>query len=142
MPAIIIWAVAFVVLVLVEVLTVQFVSIWLALGALVALMCAVFKMSVLAQIIIFIIVSSMLLLATRPFVNKFLKTNKIPTNSDLNIGKKATVIKEITLDTAGRATLDGVDWIAIGKDNATFLVGEIAVVERIDSAKLVLKKNI
>ncbi len=140
LPAIIIWSIAFVILFIIETQTFQFVTIWLALGALAALIAAVCKLSFVAQIVIFLIVSVMFLVVTRPFVKKHLQLKKNPTNSDLDIGAIAVVIAEITKNSPGRAKLNGVDWIAISSTGEPIEVGEKVEIEKIEGAKLIVKK--
>ena len=64
------WAIAFIVLVIAEVLTLQLISIWLAIGALCALISSLFTTSVLAQALIFTISSAALLIITFPLIRK------------------------------------------------------------------------
>ncbi len=136
---VIIWGILFVALVVAEVATFQFVSIWLALGALVAMISAAVNVSVPAQIVIFVVVSAMLLILTRPLVRKLSKFKKVPTNADLDIGKNAVVIEAIGGSVHnGRVKLDGVDWTAISDEEIE--VGEVVTVTKIDGAKVIVKK--
>jgi membrane protein implicated in regulation of membrane protease activity len=62
-----------------------------------------------------------------------------PTNSELDIGKTAVVIEDVdNLKGTGRATLNGVDWIAVSKDNEPIPKGSVVVVEDIQGSKLVV----
>lgn len=88
------------------------VSIWFAAGALVALLVSVVMDSVLVQMAVFVAVSLLTLLFTRPLVSKYVTPRQQPTNSELNVGKKAQVIRTITPNSPGRVRLEGVDWAA------------------------------
>lgn len=129
------WAIAFIVLVIAEVLTLQLISIWLAIGALCALICSLFTTSVLAQALIFTISSAALLIITFPLIRKNSKAKKTATNSELNIGENATVIEEINAENGtGRVNLNGVDWMAVS--DCIIPVGSTVMVTEIDGAKL------
>jgi len=141
-PDIIIWAVAFVALTIVEMETFQFVSIWFALAALVTLFCAIADVPVFGQIVIFVIISTMLLICTRPLSRKLNAKKRDATNADLDVGKTATVIDEINNTHAkGRVKLSGVDWMARSSDDSVIQEGEIVVIEKIDGAKLIVRKQ-
>lgn len=135
------WAIAFVVFLLLEVSTsMALVSIWFSASALITLIVSLFTESQLAQCIIFVCVSAVLLVLTRPFVNKMRKKH-VETNAKLDIGKRATVTKEIDNDrSSGRVRLDGVDWIAISSDGSKFPVGATVIVDDIDGTKLYVSK--
>lgn len=141
MPEIIIWAVAFIILIIIEVQTFQFVSIWFAISALITMFTAFADVSFTAQLIIFTLLSAMLLIATRPFVKKHLLAKRVPTNADLDIGKTATVIEEIdNQKLTGRVKLDGVDWMARSSEDEIIPLGTTVTVVRTEGAKLFVKK--
>jgi membrane protein implicated in regulation of membrane protease activity len=141
MGEIIFWAVAFVILTVVELSTYQLVSIWFALSSLLSLLCAVLGFGIEVQVIVFLLASTILLIATRPFIRKFLKNRNVPTNVELDIGKVAVVIEEINNGISGRVRLNGVDWAARSTDNSVINVGENVTVEQIDGAKLIVKNK-
>lgn len=141
MGEIIFWAVAFVFLTIVELSTYQLVSIWFALSSLLSLLCAVLGFNIIVQVVVFVVAASILLIATRPFIRKFLKNKNVPTNAELNIGKVAVVIEEINNGISGRVRLNGVDWSARSTDNSVISVGENVVVEQIDGSKLIVKNK-
>ena len=90
---IIMWAVAFVLLLIVEGATAQLVTIWFAAGALVALIAAALKAPLWLQIALFVVVSAITLVATRPIVRKI--TNRKAENlhkalEETNAKKKLT----------------------------------------------------
>lgn len=94
-----IWAAVFVLFVIAELSTVQLVSIWFAVGALVTLIfTCLFEMSLLAQLCIFILASGIFLLITFPYLKKRRNKGHVSTNTGLYIGKTATVIEEIDQD--------------------------------------------
>lgn len=137
MPEIIIWAVAFIVLTIFEVQTLQFVSIWFALSALVTMFLAIAGVALWIQIVVFILLSTLLLLISRPFVKKFIHVKSIPTNVELDIGKPASVIEEINNNIMkGRVRINGVDWSARSVDDTVIPVGTTVIIKEINSTKL------
>ncbi len=134
------WSVMIVVMIIIEANTFQFVSIWFAASSLVALICAIFEVpnSFLGQLIVFVIVSCLLLIATRPLVKKLKAKEHTPTNADIDIGKTALVIEDVD-GNSGRVKLNGVDWAARSADGSSFEKGSNVTVEKIDGAKLIVK---
>ena len=136
------WGILFAVLVIVELCTFHLVSIWMAIGSLVAMIASMNNASVLAQCIIFVVTSAILFVITLPLIKKYANTKQTATNSKLNIGKNALVIEEINSENGtGRVTLDGVDWSAVS--DTVIAKGTTVVVNAIDGAKLMvsLKKE-
>lgn len=134
------WAIIFVFLVAAELATVQLVSIWFALGALVTLIFTVIfeDTTLLSQLGIFILVSGVFLIITFPWLKKRRDKGYISTNQELYIGMTATVIEEINRDkSTGRVTLSGVDWNAVPIENGRIIpVGSIVVIEKVLGTKL------
>ena len=107
-----VWLILLIAFVVVEALTVSLVSIWFAAGAVAALIVSGFTSSWLVQFAVFAVVSAVALAATRPLVKKRMTARRVPTNADINVGRKAQVLVEVTPDVTGRVRLDGVDWNA------------------------------
>lgn len=133
---VILWAVAVVVFVVAEIMTVQLVSVWLAVGAFITMIATYFAdIRFTGQLAVFIISSAVLLAVTFPAMKKFRNRKYIPTNAELNKGKQAVVIEEInTLAGTGRVTLSGVDWKAVSDE--VIPAGSIVTVQSVDGAKL------
>lgn len=133
------WAVVFVLFVIAEVVTVQLVSIWFAVGALVTLLFTYFfEMDLLAQLGIFIVASGVFLVITFPYLKKRRNVGHVATNAELDVGKTAKVIEEINVDKGtGRVTLNGVDWSAVpAQNNEVIPVGSIVAVVKVQGARL------
>lgn len=137
-----IWAIAFVLFLLLELSTsMALISIWFSASALITLIVSLFVDSPLIQCIIFVVASAVLLVLTRPLVNK-LRKKHVETNANLNIGKIASVTKEIKDPASpGRVRLEGVDWMAISTHGEEFSVGESVKVDKVDGAKLFVSSN-
>ena len=99
--------------------------------------------SILIQVLVFVITSIILLIFTRPLVNKFIKVPKeIKTNAYSIIGKKAMVISKINnIEGNGQVKIDGDVWSAKSFDDEDIPENtEVEIVE-IDGVKAVVKKS-
>ena len=138
---VIVWLVAMIVLIIVEAMVPGLVSIWFALGALAALVSALFNAPVWLQIVWFLIVSILALVLTKPLVRKIQSGRIQPTNADTVIGKECVVVEEVNnvLGT-GAVTVDGKTWTARNVDEkAVSSPGEVKTVEKIEGVKLIIK---
>ena len=121
-----VWLILLIAFVVVEALTVSLVSIW-------------FTSSWLVQFAVFAVVSAVALAATRPLVKKRMTARRVPTNADINVGRKAQVLVEVTPDVTGRVRLDGVDWNA--RSEQTIPAGSLCVVLSVDGATLTVRPD-
>ena len=79
-----------------EVMTVGFLLFWFGFGSLVAMIVSFFTSNIIIQTSVFLVVSVLLLLITKPFVKKFVdKKPTVITNAYNIIGKKAIVLEDI-----------------------------------------------
>ena len=92
---VIFWIVALVAFVIVEAVTVGLASIWFAIGALAALLCAALHGPLWLQVLWFLVVSTATLIITRPLVKKYVNGRTVATNADRNIGRTAVVTERI-----------------------------------------------
>ena len=107
------WLIAMVVLLIIEAVVPGLISIWFALGALAALISALFHAPIWLQIVWFVAVSVLTLVLTRPLVRKYVNNRVTPTNADMVIGKDAVVTERIdNLHAKGAVLLDGKTWTA------------------------------
>lgn len=136
------WILLIVALVIIEAVTVQLVTIWFAVGAVGGLIASAFNLDIRIQILIFVTVSAITLLATRPLVKRVTKTIKEPTNADRFIGQTAVVTEPIdNIHGKGAVTVGGLEWTARTVDGATVEKDALVTVEKIDGAKLIVKTN-
>lgn len=135
------WLIAAGVFFIIEMVTIGFLVFWLGIGALLAMVTSFITDSILIQVIVFVITSTLLLIFTRPLVNKFIKVPKeTVTNAYSIIGKKAIVVKEINnIEGDGQIKVDGEVWSAKSDtDEAIPKNTEVEIVE-IDGVKAVVK---
>lgn len=134
------WIVLITALVVIEAVTVQLVTIWFAVGAVGGLIASAFKLDIWLQILIFVAVSAITLIATRPFVKKFTKSQKEPTNADRIIGQTAVVTETIdNVHGKGAVTVGGLEWTARTSDGSPAEKDTLVTVEKIEGAKLIVK---
>lgn len=112
-----IWLIIFIVLIIIEVITINLVSIWFALGALITAICSLFIDEPIILNTIFVITSVFSLLLTKKLVQKFSGKEKIPTNIDRIIGKTGIVTQKISKLEPGEVKVDGKYWSAIAPKN-------------------------
>ena len=135
----IMWFLTFIILLIIELTTVNLVTIWFAIGAVAGLITTMFTDSILIQLIVFVTVSLIALLLTKPLIKKFKGYDVVPTNSDRVIGKVGEVTKEIKTDKYGEVKVYGNIWTASSKDEIK--VGEKVKVLAIDGVKLIVEKE-
>ena len=100
--------------------------------------------SILIQVIVFVITSILLLIFTRPLVNKFVKVPKeVKTNAYSIIGKKGIVISAINnIEGSGQIKIDGEVWSAkSANDDDIAKDTEVEIIE-IDGVKAVVTTNL
>lgn len=108
-----VWGGIFVAALVIEGLTLQLMSIWFSVGALAALISSFFNVPTAWQWVIFVAVSLVLFLATRPLIRKWNHTPTVHTNADSVIGMEGIVKEEInTLEGTGRVYVNGLNWAA------------------------------
>jgi len=135
----IIWIAVIIVMLIIEAYTCNLVTIWVALGAVLALILSAFTDSFPAQLIVCLVASIILIVFTRPFAKKYLKVKREKVNLDVVVGKTAIVQERITPTERGRVKVDGKSWAAIAEEE----IEEGAKVEvlAIDGVKLVVRKE-
>lgn len=134
-----IWAAVIIAAVVIEMLTTQLVCIWFAGGALVGMIAHLLRAPLWLQVILAAAVTLVLLIATRPFVRRFLTKKETPTNADRVVGQVAIVTEDIdNVPEKGRVTVLGSDWRARSSDGQPIEVGRKVRVERIEGVKLIV----
>ena len=132
------WAIAALILVVLEMLTIDFTFLMLAGGAVGALITAFITDSWAIQLGVFAAISILLLIFVRPLIRRhFMSTDSQATNVYGLVGKNATAITDIS-ESSGRAKVGGDVWSA-KTDTGTISAGEKAIVSAIEGVQLVLK---
>lgn len=137
-----IWLIIFAILLLIEIMTLGLTTIWFALGAVAAFLAAYIGFGVPVQVIVFLIVSIILLVLTRPIAMKFFNQERERTNAESLIGQKAIVIEEInTLHGVGRVEVSGMEWSAKSDESDTIEAGAVVLIKGIQGVKLIVEKE-
>lgn len=137
----ILWAVVFVIAVLLEFASMQLVTIWFAVGSLAAFVVSFFNQSFGIQLAVFVVVTGIMLIATRPLIKKIHRP-AVPTNHELDLGQQALVIEDIDKAAGtGRVRIRGVDWSAASEDGGTIKTGEMVTVVKVSGACLKVQKK-
>ena len=122
--------------------TVQLVSAWFALGALCALLANLCGVGVIWQIVLFLIVAAICLIATRPLVKKMTATKIQKTNADRCIGAEAVVLEEINnLKSTGLVKAMGNTWTARAEDGSVIPKDAVVIVRKMDGVKLIVSQQ-
>ena len=141
MSPIVFWAVALVVLLAIEGATAQLVTIWFAAGALTALIAAALHAPVWLQAVLFIVVSGVTLVATRPLVKKITKRKSQSLNADRCIGETAVVTEDIdNVLATGAVKVNGVVWTARSAGGEKIEKDKKVIIEKIEGVKLIVKE--
>jgi len=135
----IVWLILIFLLIILEVSTINLVSVWFIASAIVSLILSLFIDSFMIQFAIFVILGIILLVTTRPVLSKMLHQKSESTNLDRVIGMTAVVTEEIKRNVVGEVKVDGKRWSAIA--NKKIEVGEEVTVEEIDGVKLIVRKK-
>ena len=138
------WAVLAVAFAVIEIITVQLVSVWLAAAALLTMILTVVfdDMPFIAQMAVFVLSSAVFLTISLPLLKKRAKKPYTATNSELDVGKTAQVIEEIDINkNSGRVTLNGVDWSAVSENGDIIPKDSIVIVTSVKGAKLTVKNK-
>ena len=136
------WIILIVALVVIEAVTVQLVTIWFAVGAVGGLIACAFDLDIWLQVLIFVAVSAITLVATRPLIKRFTNTIKEPTNADRYIGQTAVVTEPIdNIHGKGAVSVGGLEWTARTSDGSSVEKDQLVTIEKIEGAKLIVRSN-
>ena len=85
------WLAIFVILLIIEIVTMGLTTIWFAGGALAAMAAGLIGFGTGIQILVFLVVSVLLLVLTRPIAVKYFNQERQKTNAESLIGQQALV---------------------------------------------------
>ncbi len=137
------WLIVLVVLVVIELLTMGLTTIWFAGGALVATVAAVLGTPLTVQVILFLVVSGVLIIFTRPLAVKYFNKDRVRTNAESLVGRQAIVISEIdNLQGIGQVNVGGMEWSARTRiDGVRLPVGTVTTILGINGVKLIVEER-
>ena len=138
----IIWLVVLAILLVIEFLTLGLTTVWFAGGALGAFLVFLAGGPLWLQLLLFIAVSVVLLLFTRPLAMKYLNKDVQKTNVDSIPGQKGIVTATIdNLKAEGQVTIQGMEWTARAKNGNTIEKGKVVRVTAVEGVKLIVEED-
>ena len=124
----------------IEAITVELVSFWFTLSALVAMVLDLCGVAWGWQLGVFVAISTLLIITLRPIAKRYFQQNESKTNIDSIIGNIATVTKTILPDDRGEVKHKSQYWLAISTDNKIIEANTKVVIVAVEGAKLIVKK--
>ena len=139
----IMWLIVLAVCLVIEAITVGLTTIWFAGGALIAAIVSVLGASVQVQWILFLVVSLVLLIFTRPLAVRYMNKGVSKTNVNSLIGEKAVVIQPINnLAQTGQVRINDFEWMArTSSDEVTIPEQAVVTIEAVQGVKLIVKEE-
>lgn len=137
-----IWLAILAVLLATEAITAGLTTIWFAGGALVAAVASYFGAGLITQLMLFLCVSLVLLIFTRPAAVKFMNKGVTKTNAESLIGRKAVVIQTIdNLAQTGQVRISDIEWMArTASDGIVIPENAVVMVKEIQGVKLIVEE--
>ena len=135
----ILWLVVVILLTIIELSTVNLVSVWFIASAIVSLLISLFNDSFYLCFGVFVALGVLLMVITRPLLLKKLVPKEEKTNIDRVIGMEGIVTQDIKKNIVGEVKVDGKFWSAISEQSIK--AGTTVIVEAIDSVKLIVRKG-
>ena len=135
------WLIASGIFFIAEIITTGFLVFWLGIAGLITMCISFFTDNLMIQASVFVILSAVLILATKPFVNKFVnkKETTEKTNAFSIIGKTAIVIKDIdSINGVGQIKVDGEVWSAEGINGSNIEKGTKVEIKKIDGVRAIV----
>lgn len=141
MGAILCWLLMAAIFIVIELVTLGLTTIWFAGGAFIAAIAGALGANLAIQVILFLVVSIVLLVLTRPLAMKHLDSNIEKTNTEALIGQTAVVIQEINnINGVGQAKVNGMEWTARAKKEDEIIpVGTNVTIVEISGVKLIVE---
>lgn len=137
------WLGFFILLLVVEILTMGLTTIWFAGGAFIAFVASLFGAELELQVGLFIVVSFVLLFFTRPWAKKYLNRKATRTNVEAIVGKTGRVTAPINnFHGMGEVVVGGQTWTARAvSDDVTIAAGTLVTVTEVSGVKLIVKEK-
>jgi membrane protein implicated in regulation of membrane protease activity len=137
------WLILLVIFLVIEIATLGLTTIWFAGGALVACIASLFQLPMPVQIALFVIISVVLLIFTRPIAARYFNRDRVRTNADSLIGQTGIVLEQIdNIGGHGTIRINGQEWTARSADDTLVIEKEQQVeVLEIQGVKLIVKQK-
>jgi membrane protein implicated in regulation of membrane protease activity len=134
-----IWVALLILFALIEACTLGLTTVWFTLSALVMVFLSFLNIPFPVQVLIFLGISALLLVFTRPLAVKKLKIGRLKTNVDSLAGQHALVIKKISEFEKGEVKIAGQIWTARSEDGSEIAKGVKCEVLRIEGVQAIVR---
>ena len=137
------WLILLACFLVVEAITVGLTTIWFAGGALVAAIASGLGAGILIQWVLFLVISVVLLIFTRPLAVRYMNKGVEKTNAESLLGKRAVVIQPVNnLAQTGQVRINDIEWMArTSSDEVTIPEHAIVTIEDVQGVKLIVKEE-
>lgn len=137
-----VWLAILAVLLVTEAITTGLTTIWFAGGALVSAVASYLGAGLVTQLILFLGVSLVLLIFTRPVAVKIMNKDVTKTNANSLIGKKAVVIQTIdNLAQTGQVRISDIEWMArSASEDVVIPENTVVIVKEIQGVRLIVEE--
>lgn len=134
------WLIVSLACLIIEVSSGDFFFVCFALGALASLVCAIFDVPFIAQLLVWVVASIFCLVFVRPSLVRRLHDKKErKSNADALIGRTGTVTETIPANGHGYVQIDGDQWRSLSADGIEIPIGTNVTVVSRDSIILTVK---
>ena len=135
-----VWVAVTIICIVIESLTLSLTTIWFGISSFLLVFLAFTPIPFGVQLFIFVALSLVLLIFTRPVVKKKLNKKQIATNYERIIGQIAVVTKKITALDKGSVKINGMEWTAAVKEDITLEKGSKCIIEEIAGVTAYVKE--
>lgn len=135
------WLVLLAVLLIVEICTLGLTTIWFAGGALMAAIASLLGFGPVIQFVVFLAVSIVLLIFTRPLALHYINDHRSKTNYEGLIGKMIKITERVdNFNQTGTASVNGQEWTVRSEIDSVILnSGDKAKIVNISGVKLIVR---
>jgi membrane protein implicated in regulation of membrane protease activity len=134
-----IWVALVIIFALIEVFTLGLTTVWFAMAALIMVFLSFLKIPLSVQILVFLAISALLLVFTRPLAIKKFKMGREKTNVDSLVGKHVLVTRKIGEFEKGEVKVNGLFWTARSEQTTEIVEGTKCEVLRIEGVQLIVR---
>lgn len=138
-----IWLALLAAFLIIEAITTGLTTIWFAGGALVAAIASYLGAGLVLQLLLFLVVSVVLLIFTRPLALRYMNKDLEKTNVNSFLGKTAIVTQEIdNLAQTGQVRINDIEWMArASEDNHRIPENAVVRVIEVHGVRLIVEET-
>jgi len=133
------WVALVITFAIIEIFTLGLTTVWFALAAVVMVFLSLLKIPLPAQMLIFLVISALLLIFTRPVAIKKFRMGKEKTNVESFAGKHVLVTKAVGEFEKGEVKLNGLIWAARSENDSEIASGTKCEIVRVEGVQLIVR---